>query len=156
MFLGSISHIVYLTRFSKEKWVQMKSHFRKWGGWYLVVIYMVLIFSVSSISFPGVKAPRYTDKIIHSIEYGILTLLLLYAMRQSLSSTKAWAAAIMVSLTFAASDEFHQYFIQGRDCSVGDWLADTFGTLTIIVLVRYFYLHRKSLMSQTQTKASGT
>lgn len=123
----------------------MKSHVKKWGGWYLVMLYMALVVSISSISFPHITAPRHTDKVIHAIEYGILTLLLVYAMRRHLSTGRVWTTVIVISLTFAASDELHQFFVPRRDCSLGDWLADAFGTLLVVMLLRFLYLHRRPL-----------
>ncbi|GHV94309.1 hypothetical protein AGMMS50293_06290 [Spirochaetia bacterium] len=47
----------------------------------------------------------------------------------------------LVSSAYGAIDEFHQYFVPGRDCNVWDWLADTLGAIlgaaaAVIVLPR--------------------
>jgi VanZ family protein len=37
--------------------------------------------------------------------------------------------AALAGSAYGAIDEVHQYFVPGRDCSAGDWLADTLGAL---------------------------
>jgi VanZ family protein len=45
--------------------------------------------------------------------------------------------AALVGSAYGAVDEFHQYFVPGRECSFWDWLADTFGAFfgaTVVLL----------------------
>jgi len=44
------------------------------------------------------------------------------------SSRTRYLAAFFVAVAYGASDEFHQYFVPGRDCSGFDLLADTAGS----------------------------
>ena len=37
--------------------------------------------------------------------------------------------AIMISLVYALLDELHQYFVPGRECSLGDFVIDSLGIL---------------------------
>jgi VanZ family protein len=59
-------------------------------------------------------------KLAHMVEYGLLWLLWLRALGRP-----GWAAAI--TLAFAASDEFHQSFIEGRHGTPVDVLIDAAG-----------------------------
>ncbi|MBI2896077.1 MAG: VanZ family protein [Deltaproteobacteria bacterium] len=90
---------------------------------------MALIFVMSSLRFPGVALPRNSDKGIHFVEYAILALLLLFALRRSSTwSPRALAlVAWIVAAAYGATDELHQAFVPGRYCSGYDWLADATG-----------------------------
>ncbi|MFI5144557.1 MAG: VanZ family protein, partial [Ignavibacteria bacterium] len=39
---------------------------------------------------------------------------------------------------YGASDEFHQYFIPGRDCEFFDWVGDTVGAILAVLAIKYF------------------
>ena len=61
-------------------------------------------------------------KIVHTAEFGLLWLLWLRAFR--------WRApwwAVVVTMTYAATDEFHQHFVAGRVGSPLDWAIDGIG-----------------------------
>ena len=45
-----------------------------------------------------------------------------------LSPSAKFLAAFFLSAAYGASDEFHQYFVPGRDCSGFDLLADIAGS----------------------------
>ena len=50
----------------------------------------------------------------------------------------------MTSL-YGASDEWHQYFVPGRSCEFGDWIADTAGGALAIALYRGWPWYRRAL-----------
>ena len=51
------------------------------------------------------------------------------------------------STGFAALDEFHQLFVEGRAGSLKDVLIDSCGSLTGIIFVRIFgYIGRKTII----------
>ncbi len=70
-------------------------------------------------------------KTAHFVEYSILGLLLW----RLIHSDPAWAAcrpreyltALLLAALYAASDEFHQSFVPGREAAVRDVLLDTCG-----------------------------
>jgi len=41
----------------------------------------------------------------------------------------AFFLTALAASAYGAVDEFHQYFVPGRDCNAWDWLADTSGAL---------------------------
>ncbi|MBR6532914.1 MAG: VanZ family protein [Clostridia bacterium] len=47
-----------------------------------------------------------------------------------------WAA--FISILYAASDEFHQYFVVGRSCELRDFFIDTSGIVAAILLCTLF------------------
>ena len=40
---------------------------------------------------------------------------------------------------FAIITELLQYLVEGRSCDIKDFLADTIGSIIVIVIIRYFY-----------------
>lgn len=119
----------------------------------MVVIYAVLIFLASSMSIPDDALPKIVnfDKFIHFTEFGILCLLIFWALlshhkTETLSGKLhedvysvniqtgrrtglGIIALISILLTsfYGISDEFHQSFLSFRDSNVYDWLADAAG-----------------------------
>jgi VanZ family protein len=101
---------------------------RAWP-WIPVVLYLALIFYLSSLASPlGELTAQIWDKGLHFAEYGTLGGLLLFALR---SSGVAWRRALLLAIVgaslYGASDEFHQAFVPGRSSDVQDWAADTLG-----------------------------
>lgn len=109
---------------------------RKLWGWLPVMLWLALIFTLSSIPLNGhvVRMFRHQDKLIHVIEYGILGVLLVRAV--FFPGARVWrfwgciAAAVLVG----AVDEFHQSFIPGRMMDWKDLLADATGALICVWL----------------------
>jgi VanZ family protein len=76
-------------------------------------------------------------KAAHFMEYAILALLALRALRLSQpghSFPKALVFALVVAAAYAATDEFHQSFVPGRTAAAGDVLIDTAGAFTALVM----------------------
>lgn len=95
--------------------------------------WMALIFLLSNT--PNLKTPFKYDfvlrKIAHITEYFILVSLLYRALRGSFKASYKgiFIASAFISFLYAVSDEIHQYFIPGRNCSLEDVLIDTIGIL---------------------------
>ena len=79
-------------------------------------------------------------KLAHFTEYAVLTALWWRALRGlGVRFTVALAGAIAISLAYAASDEFHQTFVDGRQGTPVDVLIDFAGmatAATVIALTR--------------------
>jgi VanZ family protein len=81
----------------------------------------------------------------HMTEYAVLALLLFRAKRasrplDSISDTTLWnpsdaAFAIGISALYAATDEFHQYFVATRQASLWDVLIDVCGASLAMLLL---------------------
>jgi VanZ family protein len=95
------------------------------------------------------------DKVQHSCAYLGLSFFLIvwtwgWAERRAHGSRQklflcAWLLAAVLSSAYGATDEFHQYFVPGRDCSIFDWFADTGGSLAgsaIACALAFFYRFR--------------
>ncbi len=133
--------------------------------WFPILIWMAVIFGASADSgsfrhssrilapllhwlFPHL--PEATvDRIVfvarkgaHVTEYGILALLFWRALRRPVRrDPRPWSwriagwSMLLVAL-YAASDEFHQRFVPGRDASVHDVVIDTCGAFLVLLLLR--------------------
>jgi VanZ family protein len=69
----------------------------------------------------------------HLMEYAVLAYLLARAAEQSAFRMKQWKhllAAFAIASLYAASDEFHQWFVGSRGSSVGDVLIDISGAIS--------------------------
>ena len=99
---------------------------RTWGP---AIVWMALIFVLSSQSSDG----RHSDLVLvlrkgaHVCEYLILTVLLRRCVRPSL--------AALIALGYAASDEWHQTFVPGREGVPRDVAIDGIGIALATVLM---------------------
>ena len=79
-------------------------------------------------------------KAAHMTEYAILGLLSFTFYRGILKKEKRqFLAALLTAAVYAATDEFHQYFIPGRSAEVMDVCIDTLGA-SIGLAILFFTL----------------
>jgi VanZ family protein len=73
----------------------------------------------------------------HMVGYGILALLLWRAFSRGRGalSRSALVAAFVVSILYAASDEYHQTFVPGRNGTLVDVGFDAVGALVALLVV---------------------
>lgn len=102
------------------------------------------------------KIHFYVRKLAHFTEYFLLAVTLaipLYVYR----IRGIWLVITggILCVGFAALDELHQYFVNGRSCSVRDVIIDGCGSLLGILLVRIFgYIGRKTIFEPLSTHRS--
>jgi uncharacterized protein YfiM (DUF2279 family) len=97
----------------------------------LVVGYVLLIFTVSSIPSLTAPGPDFVpkDKIAHLVEYSILGALLFRGFGSvSRSRLAMFGFIVVVGASIGALDEIYQSFVPGRMMSIYDWCADLIGT----------------------------
>ena len=100
--------------------------------WLPVIVWAGLIFYLSSI--PDLRSPfnEFWDtvlrKIAHMAEFCILFLLLFRAL-DNLSKKRKIFWALLFSILYAFSDEWHQKFVFGRVSSLIDISIDSFGAI---------------------------
>jgi len=97
---------------------------------------MALIFVLSS--FPPPQAARevpiyFNVKLIHIIEYGVLNLLVYWAISRTSSMTYGWRASYSVAITvlYGLTDELHQVFVPGRSGQLIDIFANLIGCVSV-------------------------
>ena len=110
-----------------------------WRRWLPAIVYIVLIFLVSSI--PSLKAPggsfMLADKVAHVIEYALLGLLLYYVAGGWFGRVRWVAMLLLVALgaSVGALDEVYQSYVPGREMSGYDWYADIIGVTLGLLLM---------------------
>lgn len=124
----------------------MKSFFIYWLP---LGAYACLIFYLSSIQKP--PSPPFfdfphADKLTHFLEYMILGMLLVRTYPawggRVCYNELLYISAALVSF-YGLTDEIHQMFVPMRQCSVGDWLADTGGGIAAALFL--FFKKTQSL-----------
>jgi VanZ family protein len=66
-------------------------------------------------------------KLVHFGEYALLCFLLWRPLRAGTSSRRAAFLAFAIATLYAATDELHQSFVEGRHGTPVDWAIDTAG-----------------------------
>jgi VanZ family protein len=118
-------------------------------------LWLVIIFLESS--FPATVYPTIeiwsADKIVHIGVYGLLAALcyisLIHQKKFPFFTKNALLFTILIVSIYGATDEFHQYFVPNRDCEFWDWLADFFGAVIMILLIKYYLGKKWKLFSKT-------
>lgn len=95
------------------------------------ILWMAVIFRASSIPGTGMGwlVPPF-DKLVHGTTFAVLAVFfgLWFSNARWNSKPLVWAAVcVLFCVLFGVLDEFHQSFVPGRDASLGDIFADTFG-----------------------------
>ena len=97
------------------------------------ILCMASIFKLSSLTNEQLEDfPQIWDKLAHFLEYA--TLAGCYAMIWTRNewSRRQWLRVLVVgvlALAYGCTDEYHQSFVEGRDCSAFDLVADLTGGL---------------------------
>ena len=108
----------------KFSWQKLYSY------WFPLFSYMGLIFYTSSIPEERLIIPEIwnIDKVIHIVEYGILGVLWFRVIGLAWEkSQKVVIIAFTITFLYGISDEFHQYFVPGRNADIYDAIANGIG-----------------------------
>ena len=94
------------------------------------------------------KIDHPVRKCAHASEYALLgALVLLTACTYAKMSPKTVAAAVIISVLYAASDEFHQRFVPGRSCQFTDVLIDSAGVMVGVGFIIVCYKIKQIIKS---------
>ena len=154
-------------------------------SWLLVLLWMGIIFFFSAQSGPesGALSSNLTEQIIallkqfnldisvqvssfesilrtnaHFIAYFILGILVFNALRWDDASPyhQSFIRAFIISVLYAISDEFHQYFVPERAAELKDVLVDSAGALSgILIIFLILRIRAKVSKRQSQTTKSS-
>ena len=107
-----------------------------WGPAFAQMAAIFVLSSQESLpSLPG----GLTDYTGHFIGYALLATLLLRAFAggiwRGVTPRAGWLAVVGAS-AYGVTDEVHQLFVPGRSATVEDWVADTLGAMTGVLLAR--------------------
>ncbi|HKD36618.1 MAG TPA: VanZ family protein [Pirellulales bacterium] len=133
-----------------------------WRRWLPVVIWLAIIFTASTALFtpqhtsafiePILRAiaphadertigrlHHFVRKIGHVVEYAILAALLARATLAMRATRRWWfVASLLLLAAVAASDEFHQLFVPGREGQISDVLLDITAGMAVLVPILIF------------------
>lgn len=117
-------------------------------SWTAVAVCMAVIFALSHQE--AVESQNLSDRFAfllrlpfgsfivrkgaHFLEFAGLAVLVFNALCVSCRSCRPLLSFIITAL-YAASDEFHQLFIEGRACRFFDWLVDCSGAACAIIVL---------------------
>ncbi len=123
--------------------------------WLPPLVYMAAIFYFSSESQPLPMLTEHVwDKILHSIEYAGLAILLFRALDgEELGWRRSAVLAVIIVSAYGASDEWHQLFVAMRSSDVEDWLTDTgAGAIGAAACVVFQRAHKRSTHVSTPSR----
>jgi VanZ family protein len=106
--------------------------------WAPPIALMGVIFALSAqpdLSSGLGTADLVLRKIAHMAEYGLLVFLWWRALRTRAPARAAIAAAFAIGLAYAATDEYHQSFVEGRHGTPVDVLVDAAGMAAVAWLL---------------------
>ncbi len=84
-------------------------------------------------------------KIAHALEYGILCILLILALKTT-SINNIYSVALIMSIIYASTDEIHQLFISGRSGEMKDICIDTIGAFIGLLLYKVTQITKKRIV----------
>ena len=117
----------------------------------LPILYMVFLFSISSVSIKTgnlLEAKNLISRIIQNLlhvpAYGLSAFLWMKAFNKSkLSFKKALVFAAVITLFSSAFTELHQQFVPGRYATFGDFLLNAIGCASgLFVFWRFCHCER--------------
>ena len=114
--------------------------------WATVVAWMGLIFCLSAQSrLPNVMPhewPQIQDVIGHLTVYTVLAGLLLWALRGA-GIRRPFLWALVVTVLYSFTDEFHQGFVPNRHPDVFDLATDFVGAVTALLILWWLSVRRR-------------
>lgn len=130
--------VQYIARMSALK-LQFEKFLEFWGP---PIVWAIVIFSFSSRTFAPVSQVYWQDfiahKIVHVIEYMILSLLLFRGFLNSgQTRKKSFVASLVFSFAYGMTDELHQSLTPGRDPQLRDVLIDGMAATLGLWVVAY-------------------
>ncbi len=106
-----------------------------YGPWFLVWAWAGGIFYLSSI--PGDDLPSVStfDKLIHAAEFGVLAVLLCWALKASRPARShrfVITVSVLLTACYGVTDEAHQWLVPQRNPDMADLVADSVGALLAV------------------------
>jgi VanZ family protein len=115
-----------------------------WLRWAAVVAIMGVLWWSSSRS-PGHGEPDVVGELAHNamhlVAFGALAAAAWFAC--GTTGRVATVVPLTIAVVYGCIDEFHQSFVPGRTCSVGDAMTDTFGGIVAVWALRAWISARR-------------
>lgn len=113
--------------------------------WFFVLLIAITIFYVSSLSFESAPARGYGWKTVayHFLAFFSLAFFLLPALVKG--KNKNWVfVGVVLGVLYGVLDEFHQFFVPRRACTLSDVLVDSCGVLFASLIYTVSLRYRKN------------
>jgi VanZ family protein len=91
--------------------------------------------------------PYIPDKVLHFCYFAVMALLFAHGVGRSW-----WGIALLLVPIIGALDEWHQFYVPGRDSSVWDWAADLIGAGVAVYLYKRWALRGNAHHQDTKTR----
>ena len=107
---------------------------RRLDPWFPPLLLMAVIFALSaqpSLDSGLGAVDLAARKLTHFAEYALLAFLWWRVFVGGMEPARAAAAALVAASLYAATDEYHQSFVEGRHGTVVDWGIDTAGAALV-------------------------
>jgi VanZ like protein len=114
-----------------KKDIRLQNRWLFWR-WFLVLAYAGSVFVVSAIPGNTLLQVSVSDKLLHTVEFGGLAVLLCRALTMQMpgrSRRSILFMSLVATMCYGALDEVHQLFVPQRMSDVTDFVADSFGAL---------------------------
>ncbi len=113
---------------------------------FLIVVSVFFASGQSEIASPGFTFS--VDKLAHFGVFGALATSVIRLPRFREAGWKGVFVVLLLVSLWGGLDEFRQSFTPGRSVEVHDWLADTLGAMTAVLLYQAWPAYRRLLESQ--------
>lgn len=125
--------------------------------WPILLAFSIFLASgTPRLASPDLSMPFSKDKLAHFLVFGLLATALLRTPKlRKLRKRNLLVAALIVSL-YGCLDEIRQSFTPGRSVELADWLADTIGAITAVLVYAYWHGYRRLLEWRVHRKPSKT
>lgn len=124
--------------------------------------WMALIYYLSSVQGshlgPDSALLNLIKKIGHFVLFGVLAALclsMLTAANPERQSLAPYLIGFVLTVLYAASDEFHQSFVPGRYASVTDIMIDAFGAFTVLLVRAHIGKNGRKLLPERKSEVNN-
>lgn len=111
-------------------------------SWAITILIAVFIFYFSTLIFEGVGVgggiKNWISIAYHIVIFFFLSLFLFISLIKGESNSKLFLFAILILISYGIIDEIHQFFVQGRFCTVLDVFFDSIGILFAFMVYLIF------------------
>jgi len=101
-------------------------------SWIITILIAVIIFYFSTLIFEGVceaYGKNWISIVYHVVIFFFLSLFLLISLMRGEKKYLFFFLAILITISYGAIDELHQFFVPGRFCTVIDLGFNSIGIL---------------------------
>jgi len=119
-----------------------------------LIFYWIILFTLTTLPTHSVPSVGVNDKVEHLLAYFglsfLLYLTLLFQKKSIILKNYAVLFTFLAVFVYGIMDEVHQLLIPGRSCELLDFLADMFGGVVGIVVLKIlirFYKYQEQTAS---------